>query len=88
MNHSGTFSIIYKTLTKELGIKKELIKNAAIFSNDFGLNDTELSILLFYVENHYNIDIPQNAITLQSSIYDLEAAIQKTKKYDNAVLSA
>ncbi len=87
MNNSGTFNVIYKTLTRELGIKKELIKNTAVFSSDFGLNDTELSILLFYIENYYNIDIAPNAISLHSSIDDLMIAIQTTKSYKHSIAS-
>jgi acyl carrier protein len=80
------YHVIYRILTKELGIKKEMINDTAVFSNDFGLNDTELSILLYYVENHYNIDIPQNAVTLHSSINDLIESIQTIKTYQTIMV--
>ncbi len=86
MNNSLIYNIIYKTLTKELGVKKELIHNSAVFCNDLGLNEMEFSILLFYLENHFNIDIPQNVIYFQSSINDLVISIHKTKANCNTLL--
>ncbi len=76
MKNMKEYHVIYRILTKELGIKKELINDTEVFNNDFELNDTELSILLYYVGNHFNIDIPQNAVDIHSSINDLIKSVQ------------
>jgi acyl carrier protein len=87
MNNSITYNIIYKTLTKELGIKKELIHNRAIFCNDLGLNDTEFSILLFYIENHFNIDIPQDELNIYSCVNDLMLSVKRLKTFGKKMLT-
>ena len=79
MNNSETYNIIHKLLIGKMKTRPELINNNAMFRDDFGFNDTELSLLLFYIENHFNIEIAPNEITLFSTINNLIIAIQTAK---------
>ena len=78
MNDSLTYNSIQKILTKKLGIHPELIHDRAILNNDFGFNDRELSLLFYYIENHFNVDLP-GEISPFSTISDLVTAIQTAK---------
>ena len=86
MNNSETYNIIHKVLIGKMKIRPELINNNAMFRDDFGFNDTELSLLLFYIENHFDIDIAPSAITLFSTVSDLAIAIRAAKSYNNVII--
>lgn len=87
MNTTVTYNFINKVLTKELGIKKDIIHNHSGLYMDLGLNETELAILLFYIENHFHMEIPSEEINQKTTLCDLIKLVQKTNENVKAIIS-
>jgi acyl carrier protein len=80
MTHPEIYHGIRTLLKEKLRVEKNSPSDTANFIDDFGLARWELNLLLYNVEDHFNIRLEQGLEHELDTINQLAALIHKEKK--------
>ncbi len=80
MTHPEIYNDIRILLKDKLRVDRQSQSDTAHFSDDFGLARWELNLLLYNVEDHFNIRLRQGLEDELDTINQLVALIHKEKK--------
>ncbi len=79
---SSTYRTVQHILQKELLVPVKKIKSAQRFTSDLGLSTFELNVLLYFVEEKYQVNISNTQVdfTVKELITTIEDSTKDTSK--------